>query len=96
MCVPEQLGTCACTVRIAGMVPLTDLGLVVEGSHYTVETKKVILVHQGFPQQESNAKWGGRGLGGICDHMIHFYYHIKDIRILKAWGGGGAMLKGPG
>ena len=37
---------------------------------------------------------GGRGLGGIRDHINHFGYHIKEIRLLKAWGH--AKLKGPG
>ena len=31
---------------------------------------------------------GGHGLGGICVHINHFGYHIKEIWILKAWGGG--------
>ena len=33
-------------------------------------------------------------MGGVCDHINHFGYHIKEIRLLKAWGA--AMLKGPG
>ena len=40
---------------------------------------------------------GGHGLGGICDHINHFGYHIKEIGLLKIWGARGpAMLKGPG
>ena len=38
---------------------------------------------------------GGCGLGEVCDHINHFDYHIKEIGLWKAWGGG-AMLKGPG
>ena len=38
-------------VELGWFLKIIDLGLVVEGSHYTVETKKVILVHQGSPQQ---------------------------------------------
>ena len=37
---------------------------------------------------------GGRGLGGVCDHINQFGYHINKIWILKAWGT--VMLKGPG
>ena len=37
---------------------------------------------------------GGRGLGGVCDHINHFGSHIKEIGLWKAWGA--AMLKGPG
>ena len=33
-------------------------------------------------------------MGGVCDHINHFGYHIKEMWILKAWGA--AMLKGPG
>ena len=36
---------------------------------------------------------GGRGLGGVCDHINYVGYHIKEIRLEKAWGA--AMLKGP-
>ena len=39
---------------------------------------------------------GGHGLGGVCDHINHLGYHIKEKLVLKAWGGGGAMPKGPG
>ena len=39
---------------------------------------------------------GERGLGGVCDHINHFGYHDKEIRLLKALGGEAAMLKGPG
>ena len=37
---------------------------------------------------------GGHDLGGVCDHINHFGYNIKEIRLLKAWGP--AKLKGPG
>ena len=33
--------------------------------------------------------------GGVCDHINHFCYHIKEIKLLKAWGGA-AVMKGPG
>ena len=33
-------------------------------------------------------------MGGVCDHINHFCYHIKEIRLLKAWGA--AVLKGLG
>ena len=37
---------------------------------------------------------GGCGLGGVCDHISHLGYQIKEKLVLKAWGA--AMLKGPG
>ena len=37
---------------------------------------------------------GGRSLDKVRDHINHFGYNIKDIRLLKAWGS--ARLKGPG
>ena len=32
------------------------------------------------------------GMDGVCDHISHFAYHIKEIWIQKAWGA--TMLKG--
>ena len=37
---------------------------------------------------------GGCGLGGVCDHINHLGYHIKEKLVLKAWGA--ATLKKPG
>ena len=34
---------------------------------------------------------GGRGLGGVYDHINHFGYHIKEMWILKAFWGGGVL-----
>lgn len=36
---------------------------------------------------------GGHSLGGVCGHINHFGYHIKEISMLKAWGA--TTLKGP-
>ena len=36
---------------------------------------------------------GGCGQGGVCDHINHLDYHIKDKLVLKEWGT--TMLKGP-
>ena len=36
----------------------------------------------GSPQEKLKAK----RLGGVCDHINHFGYHIKEIWIEKAWG----------
>ena len=29
----------------------------------------------------------GCGLGGVCDYITHFGYHIKGVWIMKMWGG---------
>ena len=53
----------------------------------------------GKPPLDSNGEarinlWSG-GLGGVYDHAYQsFGYHIKEVSLLKVWGG--AMLKGPG
>ena len=33
-------------------------------------------------------------MGGVCDHINHFGYHIKEIWTKKEWRA--ALLKGPG
>ena len=38
---------------------------------------------------------GGCGLDGVCDHINHFGYHIKGIKLWKALGAATCML-GPG
>ena len=52
-----------------------------------------IICYQGSPQDNNEGLAGGRGLGGVCDHINHFGSHIKEIGLWKAWGA--AMLKGP-
>ena len=37
-----------------------------------------------------------RGQGRGCDNIKHLSCHIKEKLVWKAWGGGGALLKGPG
>ena len=32
---------------------------------------------QGSPQENKYGIAGGRGLGGVCDHINHLGYHIK-------------------
>ena len=42
---------------------------------------------------------GGHGLGGVCDHINHSGYHIKEIRLhMEDMGGryNNIMLKGSG
>ena len=48
-----------------------------------MHTKVVIAIflwmyYQGSPQGIA----GGRGLGGVCDHINRFGYHIKEIWLL--------------
>ena len=52
-----------------------------------------IHVHRVLPKKIQGIA-GGCGLGGVCDHISHLGYHIKEKLVLKAWGA--AMLKGLG
>ena len=55
---------------------------------------RVWFSYLGFSPVKIHDRVGGRGLGGVCDHINHFGHHIKEMWLLKAWGA--TMLKGPG
>ena len=54
---------------------------------YTYEVRPKGIIITGFSQVRIKGIVGGRGLGVVCEHMNHFCYHTKEIRILNAWGG---------
>ena len=58
---------------------------------YTYEVRPKGIIITGFSQVRIKGIAGGRGLGVVCEHMNHFCYHTKEIRILNAWGA--SMLK---